>query len=455
MSDCNNNCEAVAGLNEAAANIVQYRNLINSWLNGAANATVNVAGVNTPTLLKLVTDLRTRINQMPQSILQQNGGIAIDENGKLYINFATMPDSILYGLLQKIVLEDGGLAFNNQGKMYVDFASMPTGKFDEILETFRKGLRLPKYLNGNTNFYVNKSHANAGDSLEDEERGTESLPFATIRAAVNNIMNNYNIGPYTANIIVSDDLYEETVILGDYNRSTGRVLIKPANMASGYVRMKTLFSGYAARPIHCSGGVWDVYYLKLDDTHSYTGDDYLASAPYISYYGAYVSGGSLSLYAPELKATLSGVANVEKRVGVFYADGGSLAIRPDDTRPAKVILNYSVTGTEVTGRSVFTSTNANTNMILGYSRTASAEGKKLYISGAFDVVMVIRNKGTFTTESSTNLNLVPVVLSGGSVSGKRYQLNTGGTCYTGGRGPDFFPGDVAGTVDASTFCWYV
>ena len=41
-----------------------------------------------------------------------------------------------------------------------------------------------------------------------------------------------------------------------------------------------------------------------------------------------------------------------------------------------------------------------------------------------------------------------------AVTGRRFRLATGSMCSTGGKGPDFFPGDTAGTLEESTYCVY-
>ena len=43
----------------------------------------------------------------------------------------------------------------------------------------------------------------------------------------------------------------------------------------------------------------------------------------------------------------------------------------------------------------------------------------------------------------------------GTVSGKKYEATSGASINTGTNGDiDYFPGDVPGTVDSNTCCWY-
>ena len=41
-----------------------------------------------------------------------------------------------------------------------------------------------------------------------------------------------------------------------------------------------------------------------------------------------------------------------------------------------------------------------------------------------------------------------------AVTGRRFRLVTGSICSTGGKGPVFFPGDTAGTLEESKYCVY-
>ena len=69
-------------------------------------------------------------------------------------------------------------------------------------------------------------------------------------------------------------------------------------------------------------------------------------------------------------------------------------------------------------------------------------------SGSCDVF------GSFWNDGSTAITGAgTIVRFTGTVAGKRYAL-TGGSHCGGNLGASYFPGDVAGTVDSSTYCWY-
>lgn len=242
MSDCNNNCEAVSGLNEAAANLIQYRNLINSWLNGSQNQTVNVGGTNIPTLTGLAMSIKQLVGVYPdeQTItigsdkkirvkLKANGGINYDANG-LYIPLGN------------------GLSIEN-GALVMDLSNMPTDVFEEMIETFRKGLHVQIRLENDLNLYVDKNNAAASDTKykEDESWGRSwAKPFASINGCIKYVCDEFNIANFTVTINVGAGWhgmeagpYNENIILGKFTVTTGKIIIKgTTNLATelwGYV----------------------------------------------------------------------------------------------------------------------------------------------------------------------------------------------------------------------------
>lgn len=462
---CNNNCEAVAGLQEKAANLVAYSNLINSWLNGPSNATVNIAGVNTPTLLKLVTDLRTLINQIPQSILQQNGGIAINENGKLYIDFSTMPDTLLYSLLQKIILENGGLKFNSQGKLFVDFDGMPTDKFDEIIETFRKGLRLPKWLTANLSVFVDYSSAAASDVV-DEGRGlSASKPFKTLQAAVSYITDNYNLSIYNVSIYVKENTVYEgpRLVLPSYQTNTGVILIYSWT-GSGTTKSNNRFKvkrtaaaeGTAGLTgaVCCRGGTWYLYNVDAESEISAFTPTYTE----ISGINCF-NGGNLYLegFAARCKLTDADSINASGasmiRVNLINCLRNSmLTISPGSiASELEITKNSNITKTV---RNQALSCSGNMNI---YGSNVSGKNGDLFVKSSQMNTFAEVSLGGQIQVSSSGIQIPYMdikMASGYTASGKRYSCTSGGSIVSGGRGPDYFPGAIAGTVDAESYSWY-
>lgn len=443
---CNNNCEAVAGLQEKAANLVAYSNLINAWLNGPATGTVNIAGTNTPTLLKLITDLRTKINQMPQSILLPNGGIKIDSNGKLYIDFNSMPPELLYALLQKIVLQGGGLAFDNSGKMFVDFANMPTNKFDDIIETFRKGLRLQKYLSANTIFYVRKMATNATDippEGEDKWGQSESKPFKTIQGAINYVTENYNIGKFTATIDVSGHEYGESVTLNDYNHTTGRMVLRGVDTVASDLTTTIKKTNQRLLYIY-PGSAWTVKNIKVQQA---------------------ITAG-VGKFTTCIHVGVNSELSLDRFEMVLDCDGENV---PTNTflRPIAVDGNLYLLNTSTDGASKITTIGYEQGMdglfrigSTGYIEMRQAPAAFSYIlcSGKVSTFMVIVG-GRFAVNTGYT---PPLGFQNDGVTGRRFNIINGGQCSVianpGQTRQEYFPGSAGeagkGDVDALTYSWY-
>lgn len=433
---CNNNCEAVAGLQEKAANLGAYSDLINSWLNGPANGTVNIAGVNTPTLLKLVTDLRYRINQMPQSILEQGGGIKINPDGLLYIDFNSMPPALLYSLLQKIVLQNGGLAFNSDGKMFVDFENMPTDKFDNILETFRKGLRLPKWLTANKNFIVNK--ATGSDALEEGRGETADKPFKSIQACVNYLANNYNVGNFTATILVADGIYEESVILPDFSKQNGMIVLKSAS--GNRANCKIVSGAMTNAAVRSTGGNWLVQDFTIELAPELTGfSGFNSTFPYI----ASADGGYLTLTGNLYR--FNPVGNPQALFvcyGLGALEGGDLRIGLSTNAATRIETGF--TASENMNFYAFTAIGSL------HFQGSNEDGAYANIELNAETTACANVLGGFINKQTTR-KYRPTITNAKTV-GKRYMVTDGGKVNVGGQ--DFFPGAQAGTVETSTYSWY-
>lgn len=397
---CNNNCEAVAGLQEKAANLVAYSDLINSWLNGPVNGTVNIAGVNTSTLLKFVTDLRTRINQMPQSILEPNGGIKIDSDGMLYIDFNSMPPELLYALLQKIVLPGGGLAFNQQGKMYVDFENMPTEKFDEILEAFREGLHLPIWLAASLNLYVDKNHAQASDIIVDGRGLSASLPFKTIQACYNFVCDNYNLGNYNAYIKIAPATYEEYIQAGNFQSTGGAIYLSSTSETDKFV-IRGIYPD--------SNGVINLERAKIEYANS--------ARPGSSGYQALSASSYINLFDVEIDTKTGSSHN--KRM-IQSNTGGNVILRSGTVFKGEC---YSALETQGGYIGIFSpSVVNNVTMSMAFAFTNG--------SGSIGVTDVGNGIPTFS----------------GSATGYRYRISGNGRISTGGQGENYFPGTIAGVI---------
>lgn len=403
MSNCEQNCEAVSNLNEYAANLIEYSKRIDSWLNGPQDAMVDVGGVPTPTLRNLVMALK-------------------------------------FLSIEKFVQSGGGLSIDDDGKMYLDFSTMPKEKYEIIL----KQIRVPIWLSGNTVFYVNNSHPDASDSLEESGRGlSPDLPFKTIQAAINYVANNYNMINFYAYIRIAAGNYNENLTLGNFSYTTGGIIIEPYPGQEGQVNIN--MSGLVG--VNCRGGKYYLYNLNLTMKPIW-------SDPIIPAYPALINNyGELHLRACHFTMTdMSGItanANVDLRMIVSF-DNNILYLVPSIANERQMYIKFAKPA------------NKNLHVILAQA------GAEIRTPGSniSQAVATILCEGTATDfiriEFNSRYIVGPgylydakyAVPAGKSVICQKYTLTWGSSCTVLGKGQDYFPGNTAGSVQESTYCWY-
>lgn len=396
MSNCEQNCEAVSNLNEYAANLIEYSKRIDSWLNGPQDAMVDVGGVPTPTLRNLVMALK-------------------------------------FLSIEKFVQSGGGLSIDDDGKMYLDFSTMPKEKYEIIL----KQIRVPIWLSGNTVFYVNKSHPDASDSLEESGRGlSPDLPFKTIQAAINYVVNNYNMINFTALIKIAAGTYNENLSLGEFSRTTGNVVLTTYPGHEGQVNI--VLSGITG--INCQGGSYYLDNLNLTMNPLFGGSNFVLSTL------AYVTGGELFLRACNCTLTnFSGITGSSYEIIMLAAIGsGTLSINPSLSGERQMSLQLAK---PANFRSGFFYANTGAHINVNNSNISQAAAT-IQCSGSCSEFLRLNN-GHFALTGTANYYTKFV----GNVTGKRYTLANGSTCNTN-MGETYLPGNADGDVQTSTYCWY-
>lgn len=434
-TNCDNNCEAVADLHESSVNLIQYSKQINAWVNGGQNETVNIGGVSTPTLRGLAMAIKQLVGVYPdeQTItidankkikvkLKNKGGIKYDANG-LYLP-----------------LSDSGIIVDADGNLAIDFSKMDDTKFRKMIEEFRKTLRLPKWLEKSTTFYVRKSGNDAlkdasGNDIEDKGE-TEALAFATIQACVDYVTTNYNLDKYNATIDVGPGTFEETLNLGGYQSTTGRVFIKGTEGSDADPATTIKVTNTALMTV--TGPRYDVSNLKLWQTVT-------ADLPRFTSGVNVTANAILSLGRFSMKIDYqNAAANAHHRpftaTGMLYLSNGS-------AMASKITINNYSQGMDA----VFYC-NGSIQML-----GAQTGAEDIICSGACSTFMSV-NGGYF----SRNTGYSPVIGFAGSMTGKRYTVTNGGRVNTGGTKKvdgvsEYFPGNVApvaADVEASTYSWY-
>lgn len=414
--NCDNNCAALDGLYEKAVNLIAYSNLINSWVNGPQNGTVNVAGTNVPTLLNLATSLKSqsdtlianlqnRINNIPNSIIQNGGGISIDSNGELFINFD----------------------------------AMPTDKFEVLL----KSLRLPIWLAANKTFYVNVT--TGSDTLDDKRGESASKPFKNPQACVNYVANNYNIGNFIASIKLADGTYTGGITLPDYSRNNGHIVIE--SQSGNPANCKIVQNSASGSVINCTGGVWYVQNLSLE-LRPDLGDVLANNVPYVSLALASGKNSDLSLFGNNYKfAPTGGVPASTYVLDCLRAtEGGTLRLRPGNTVHSLITDTYPSSGMNVR----ILTANANGSIQFGGWPTTDMK-PGLQLNAIYNTCAYADN-GNISISSS--YAYPPFVSNSAAANGKRYTCMSGGSIKTQTGAADFLPGSIAGTVETASYSWY-
>ncbi len=376
-----------------------------------------------------------------------DGQTVTASGGKLHFDPTNATAAQKKAINQALADQTSGLVVNSStGRLGVDFSNMPTDKFEALL----KGLKMKVPLSANMNVYVSITNSAAGDDIVDG-RGTAAKPFKHIQAAVNYITSTYSLGGYGVNILVVAGTYPENITLPDYDRGTGAIAILPASGARDVViDAQPLGHGGAGVNVSALGGTWVLQSLDLRRTERPT-----LSATFtggcVHAIGAgtqvYMRGCSVTQTAPAGGAT----GGNEFGCRLLYADSGAriilrasglagsiTAVQPSDSQGAA--LGYPSTTVIDLRRG---------GSMLLYRDPNDALHHDIDCYGAFDCFLLVSQGSSVNTGGTGPL----VSFTDHNTNGKKYRVYQGS--YVAGTGSqDYFPGDEAGSLDTTTYCWY-
>lgn len=326
---------------------------------------------------------------------------------------------------------DDGITINEAGEIAVDFSEMPTDKFEDLL----KSIRVPIWLTANKQFYVDKT---TGSDTLDEGRGeSSSKPFKTISACVKYITDNYNMSIYRAYVNVTPNTYTEQLNFGSYSVTTGLVYLRSTDSSQKVIVENP--TGVAST-VNISNANYTFQYF--DFVVNVTTQNVLRSNSVVSC--VYVASYSSVLFL-DCDFHLN-VSNSDKPAAFL-----GRMIRAGAYGIAEVQNTTNIKATNTSGFSmnaVFTSSGGKFNFL------GSTDQTYCYISGDFSTVVYCIN-GAIQANNNGPISDVIVTTPGGETcTGKRYSAESGGSINTLGGGSEFFPGSIAGTVEASTYSWY-
>ena len=263
--------------------------------------------------------------------------------------------------------------------------------------------------------YVNQ--ATGSDTLDTGRGESASKPFKTIQACLNYIGNNYNIGGYTAKIIVSPGLYDR-ISIPKFNSTTGTLIISGDSTDRSQVITKHIQNDYAVKTY-----ITDLT-IKPDDSNishsaisSTDGSVYLenicldlsaeAGGDSANRYGLYATGGTIRIEASSQPNRGLYLKSGEKTItSIFYlSTSGSIVMANDVTIQSNITMN---------------------NFLLGQ------------LNGTFNTL-----KANFPYPEE---NSKFIIEDSYIVTGNRYYLTLNAVARVGNGGPEFFPGTVAGTT---------
>lgn len=356
-----------------------------------------------------------QIRNIVLAMVQDGGGLAVDQTGKLYVDFALVPDEQMRAIVLAMVQEGGGLAVDQTGKLYVDFASMPTDKFEAML----KSIRVPIWLTKSLTVYV----ATTGSDTLDDGRGlTPDKPFASIQAAVNYVSTTYNLYKYNATISVAPGNYgRDHILLPSYTTSTGKLIIKGSGAARTDVICGRFVLSYAS--------IYEIYNLTIfqKDVTSGTVGSVEASAGQIDLYNVQINFAGIQQGTGQLW-------------GIFVYGSGVVRVWSTASADIPNGLFFNCAGAEPYGLIIASGSR------FEFAADLTVTGDVAWKSSA----VLAQQAGVVSRSLSAapNPGRRPNVNTDGTITGRRYTANLNGLVNVAGAGPNFWPGDTEGNVSS-------
>lgn len=310
----------------------------------------------------------------------------------------------------------------------------PADATGDELDGIRRGLGILIPLTANKEFHVN---GETGSDTIDAGRGESAdRPFRTLQACLDHVCGNYAVGKYIVDIRLHNGTYPGPFTLGAFARTTGGIRL--SCYSADYAATLTSRNAYL---FTAWGGVWTLSGLNIDvqaDENSGLAVPSTMGIIAASDCNVYLDGCSFN-------AAYSGDAPAKARLMRLFVANKNGLINFSSTARAKNSITFSKgNATELSVLSASFGGQIN----LAASGTSQAE---CTITAAGDCSVFAAAGGGIITRPAA-LNFYAVVQ--GDVTGQRYAATHGGAISVAGAGPEFYPGTKAGTVDATTGCWY-
>lgn len=367
-----------------------------------------------------------------------DGKTIVASGGKLTSDPTNATAAQKKAINQALADADSGLVVDNStGKLKVDFSQMPTDKFEDLL----KGLKMQIPMTSNLEFHVDTNGAAAGDSIIDG-RGTAAKPFKTIQACIDYVTQTYSIGVYHITVKIHPGVYQEQVRLSHFNVTNGYILLE----AYDYANPPTITNpGATTFILVVSGQKWRMKRIVVSGTRSASNDGknhFCYGTTLGSGASLYVTGCRFSeSYIGEAPTSGHTFTRIFNLTGASTLEFGHMQTYANELHASKGngdMFHVMLLGTS--------------SSVVSYSTSTEGERAEVVCDGVYDVFASIGSNSSVTFASGGTYVPHFVVRSGGSVSGKRYSIDTGGGAALADSGT--FPGSVDGTVDSATCGWY-
>lgn len=360
-----------------------------------------------------------------------DGAIQKDDSGRYTVNFSDMSKEDLIDLISQIVQDGGGLGIDENGNIYVDFSLMPTEKFEELLQS----IRVPIWLSADKIFYVNG--VTGSDELHYNKGTTREDAFQSIQACVNYVTDNYNLSNYNVYIYCDSVETNKALTLPKYNTTSGTITItKDPECDDIYGLHINISDAYYA--VSCIGGIWTMYDFEasIDFANPVAYSSTHPICVNVTNADASLLVGRCRIYGKCASGTNNIISLVRCAYGLLeFIDTTEL----EASGSYMASKGYAMT-TESSGtirHSFYTDSG-----VVGYGH--------LKISGSYRGV-IYANGGNFTRSAS---RLGTIDTSGIVSASEKYKVQSGGSINTYSGGADYFGTKGTAVVESETYSWY-
>jgi hypothetical protein len=334
-----------------------------------------------------------------------------------------------------LIKDGGGLSLDSDGRTYVDFSTMPTDKF----ETMLKSIRVPIWIDSTKYFYVNGS--TGSDVLTEGIGETTAKPFKTIQACVDYVSNNYNLNSNNVGIRIFPGTYNESLTFGEFSRTTGHISLFPHD--DNY---SVTITSQNKNTVTVYGGAWYLRGLIIKNTVTAIND----GINHYLYCIVAAEKGYVYIEGCDINQEYTGAAPTDHiELRMLAAITSSSLIQINATSRTRNHLRFHKGNSSA--MYVFFAEHGGT--IQTISSNTNQEYVTIHCEGEMSGFVVLSN-GKFYSIGGGNYASKFVIDNGKAVTGKRYSLINSSICSTGNSGQEYFPGDIAGTIETDTYCVY-